>query len=69
MSKQVRVSNDRFGNPYQLISCKANDKGFSKGWIELNGKLYKIEPSQATKEGVSYWVKVTQMKKQPNQSM
>lgn len=67
--RQKRISNDKFGNPYQLIGCKENDKGFSKGFIELGGKLYKIEPSQAQKDGVSYWVKVTQMKKQANQSM
>jgi hypothetical protein len=66
---QKRISTDKFGNPYQLIGCKVNDKGFSKGFIELGGKLYKVEPSQASKEGVSYWVKVTEMKKQAAQKM
>jgi hypothetical protein len=61
---QKRISNDRFGNPYQLIGCKdKKGKGFAVGYIELGGKLYKVEPSQATKEGVLYWVKITAVKK------
>lgn len=60
------VKSDRFGNPYQLIGCKANDKGFCKGYIELGGKLYKVEPSKSDNEKYGYWVKVTQVKKRPN---
>lgn len=67
---QSRVSTDKFGNPYQLIGCTdKKGNGFHSGYIELQGKLYKIEPSQAQKEGVGYWVKVTQIKKQAKQSM
>jgi hypothetical protein len=58
-----RISTDRFGNAYQLIGCKPNKAGFSVGYIELGGKLYKIEPSEAQKEGVSHWVKVTKVDK------
>ncbi|SHL70485.1 hypothetical protein [Flavobacterium saccharophilum] len=62
----ARISTDRFGNPYQLIGCKdKKGSGFSQGYIELGGKLYKIEPSPASKEGVEYWVKVTLVKKRP----
>lgn len=65
-----RISTDRFGNPYQLVGCKdKKGNGFASGYIELGGKLYKIEPSEAQKEGVMYWVKVTQVKKQSSQTM
>jgi hypothetical protein len=65
MANQARISTDRFGNPYQLIGCKdKKGNGFSQGYIELGGKLYKMEPSPATKDGVEYWIKVTQVKKQ-----
>ncbi len=57
------ISTDRFGNPYQLIGCKPNKKGFPVGYAELGGKLYKIEPSEAKKEGVDFWVKITAVKK------
>jgi len=71
MPQQPRVSNDRFGNPYQLIGCKdKKDTGFAKGYVELGGKLYKIEPSTAQKDGVLFWVKITLVKKnQGNKSM
>lgn len=63
---QKRISTDRFGNPYQLIGCKdKKGKGFASGYVELGGKLYKIEPSEATKEGVMFWVKITAVKKNP----
>ena len=67
-NRQSRISTDRFGNPYQLISCKGNKNGFPVGYITLGGKLYKIEPSPAQKDGVLFWVKVTAIKKQPTQS-
>lgn len=59
---------DKFGNEYKLVSCKANDKGFAKGFIEISGQLYKVEPSKAQKEGVAYWVKVTKLKKRSKSS-
>ena len=63
--RQRRISTDRFGNPYQLIGCKyVKGTGFPKGYIELGGKLYKLEPSEAKKDGVDVWIKVTQVKKQ-----
>ena len=64
-----RITNDRFGQPFQVIGCKdKKDTGFSKGYVELGGKLYKLEPSKATKEGVEVWIKVTQVKKQAQNS-
>jgi hypothetical protein len=66
--KQSYIQNDRFGNAYQLIGCKANDKGFCKGYIELSGKLYKIEPSKSNNEKYGYWVKITAVKKRPQNS-
>lgn len=65
-----RVSLDRFGNNYQVIGCKdKKETGFPKGYIELKGVLYKLEPSEAKKDGVDYWVKVTEMKKQQRSRM
>lgn len=60
-----RISTDKFGNPYMLVGCKESKKNadFNKGYIELGGKLYKLEVSKANKDGVHYWVRVTQMKK------
>ncbi|WP_288583792.1 hypothetical protein [uncultured Treponema sp.] len=56
--------NDRFGNPYILVGCKDNGKGYPVGYVELGGKLYKVEPSESKKEGVLNWVKVTRVQKQ-----
>lgn len=67
MQNPKRISTDKFGNPYQLIGCKdKKGTGFAVGYIELGGKLYKVEPSTAQKEGVLYWVKITAVKKQAN---
>jgi hypothetical protein len=69
MAQQKRISTDRFGNPYQLIGCKdKKGNGFASGYIELGGKLYKVEPSTAQKDGVLYWVKITAVKKQASHS-
>lgn len=65
-NNKIQIRNDKFGNPYQLVGCKVNEKGFSKGYIELGGKLYKVEPSLSSNEKYSYWCKVTQVKKQTN---
>lgn len=65
MSHKKYVSNDRFGNPYQVIGCKdKKGTGFAKGYVELGGKLYKLEPSESKKDGVESWIRVTQVKKQ-----
>ena len=58
------VKNDRFGNPYQLIGCKPNKNGFPVGYVELGGKLYKLEPSLSNNEKYSHWIKVTAVRKQ-----
>lgn len=70
MAKQgAYISTDRFGQPYQVIGCKdKKGNGFCSGYVELGGKLYKVEPSQATKEGVDMWVKITAVKKRPTSS-
>ena len=62
------IKTDRFGNPYQLIGCKVNQKGFAAGYVELGGKLYKVEPSVSQNEKYGYWVKITLAKKKPNHS-
>jgi hypothetical protein len=60
-----RISTDKFGNPYQLVGCKDKKaNGFAVGYIELGGKLYKVEPSMAQKDGVLFWVRITHVKKQ-----
>jgi len=63
------VRTDKFGNPTMLVGCKPNKKNdaFNKGYAELGGKLYKIEVSEATKEGYAYWVKITKVKKSTQQ--
>lgn len=69
MAFKARITNDRFGNPYQVIGCKdKKGTGFPKGYVELGGKLYKLEPSPASKEGVEVWIKVTAVKKQTQSS-
>lgn len=66
---QKNIRNDRFGNPYQIVGCRdKKGTGFSKGYVELGGKLYKLEPSSANKEGVDTWIKVTKVNKQPQNS-
>jgi hypothetical protein len=63
------INTDRFGQPFQVIGCKdKKDNGFCAGYVELGGKLYKLEPSTASKDGVAMWVKVTQVKKRNNNS-
>ena len=71
MAYQSRISTDKFGNPYQVIGMKdKKGTGFPKGYVELCGKLYKIEVSDSKKDGVEAWVRVTQVKKQSqNRSM
>ena len=59
----ARVRNDRFGNPSALVGCKPNKNGFPVGYIEIGGKLFKLEPSQSNKEGVAAWIRVTQMQR------
>jgi len=71
MAEQRRafIKNDRFGNPFQVIGCKdKKGNGFSVGYVELKGQLYKLEPSPATKDGVEHWIKVTAVKKQTQHS-
>jgi len=68
---------DKFGNPYELVSCKdKKGDGFSKGFVELKGQLYKIEPSMSSKGKVDkygnpvlYWVKITKMAARQNVSL
>ena len=63
------ISTDKFGNAFQVIGCKdPKATGFPKGYVELGGKLYKLEPSVAKKDGVEVWIKVTAVKKRPTSS-
>lgn len=64
------IKTDRFGNPFQVIGCRdKKGNGFPVGYVELGGKLYKLEPSQANKDGVDTWIRVTAVKKQTAASM
>lgn len=66
---KARINTDKFNNPYQLISCKdKKGTGFASGYVELGGKLYKVEPSVAQKDGVMFWCKITLVKKRPTHS-
>lgn len=60
-----KIKVDRFQNPFQLVGCKPNKNGFPVGYVEIGGKTYKIEPSQAQKDGIAYWVKVTKINSKP----
>lgn len=54
---------DQFGNTFSVVGCKpSKNPAFCHGYVEIKGDLYKIEPSTATKEGVSAWVRITKMK-------
>lgn len=70
MSSKRFIKTDRFGQAYQVIGCKPSKKNeaFCAGYVELGGKLYKLEPSVANKDGVAVWIRVTAVKKQANHS-
>lgn len=55
------IKTDRFGRPYQVIGCRPNKNDFPVGVVTLGGKRYKLEPSEAQKEGYMYWIKVTKL--------
>lgn len=58
------IKKDRFGNDYQVVGAKENKNGYPVAYVELSGKLYKIEPSESKKDGVHTWIKVTKVNKQ-----
>jgi|GEM_PF-4140100 len=65
----ANVKNDRFGNEYVLIGCKdKKGNGFGYGFVEMKGQLYKVEASEAQKDGYTHWVKLTKMKKRQKSS-
>jgi hypothetical protein len=81
-NSRVRITNDRFGNPQQIKTAyQAIDKknggqlldGCYKAYFELGGKLYKVETSPRNKEtkngNPAIWMRVTQVRKQQNQTM
>lgn len=66
MSNNIqRVSKDRFGNDFVLVGCKPKKKNekYSVGYVEIKGQLYKIEPTEAEKEGIMFWCKLTKLEK------
>jgi len=79
MARYNNIRNDRFGNPYQLITALqvVTKEGEAieayKGFIELKGQLYKLEISTRQKEHKSgkdgMWVKVTAVKKNKPSNM
>lgn len=67
MASNIKL--DRFGNEFQLIGCKdKKGNGFGAGYFEMKGQLYKVEASEAQKEGYTHWVKITKVKKTPKSS-
>jgi len=54
---------DRFGNAFKVVGCKPNKNGFSVGYTEINGVMYKLEPSPSNKDGVDTWIRITKMPK------
>ena len=65
---QQNARQDRFGNDYVLCNVKEKESGFNKGFVEIGGKLYKVEVSDNKKDGGAYWVKITKLKKRHNGS-
>lgn len=67
MAGKKFIKTDKFGNPYQVVGLKdeKNDGKFPKGYVELGNNLYKIEVSEAQKDGVVLWCRVTKVKKNP----
>lgn len=64
MSQFNNIRQDKFGNDYTVVGCKdKKGTGFSRGFIEIKGQLYKLEPSKSDKEGVEVWIRVTKMNK------
>ena len=60
----TRTRKDRFGNDYAVIGCKdKKGTGYPVGYITIGGKTFKLEPSEANKEGVAMWIRVTKMQK------
>jgi hypothetical protein len=58
---------DRFGNPYRIVACKEKENrdggaGWVTGYIELGGKMYKIQPYPGEGE-VHTFVRVTAVPK------
>lgn len=63
-NRNTQTRLDRFGNDYAVIGCKdKKGTGFPVGYITIGGKTYKLEPSQANKEGVEMWIRVTKLNK------
>ena len=62
MSKNNFLKTDRFGQPFTVVGCKpSKNEDFCAGYVELGGKLYKLEPSDANKDGVKMWIRVTKV--------
>ena len=61
---------DMRGNPYKVIGLRdKKNNGFMSGFIEIEGKLYKITVSNhSNKESVTAWCTVTQYPKRNNTS-
>jgi len=68
-NRNTRTRSDRFGNQYAVIGCKdKKGNGYPVGYITIGGKTYKLEPSEAEKEGVAMWIRVTRMPNRNNNS-
>jgi hypothetical protein len=58
---------DKWGNPQLITSLKERNEGFLKGFVEIQGQLYKIDVSlHARKEGVAGWCTFTKLRKRQN---
>jgi len=62
-----KVYRDKFGNEQKLVALKPNKNGYPVGYLEVGGKLFKMEYSPASSDnraGAIGWVRVTALKKQ-----
>jgi len=61
---KTNIRRDRFGNETMVIGIKIpSGKEYGRGFVEIAGKLFKVEVSGANKEGYQAWVKMTKLEK------
>jgi len=60
--RRVRTSFDKFGNEVQIVGIRVpNGKKYGRGYIEIKGQLFKVEVTDAQKEGYQAWVRFTKL--------
>lgn len=63
MIKMAKFTKDNFGNDQMVVGLKDNKNGFATGYIEIGNKAYRVQISDAKKDGISYWLSFTKVQK------